>query len=947
MLEMSSVYLNAFRTHIGEHQGLQSGQAVHDFVTQLRDQIGKITTPAGWQAWIQKADTLPWERVNRWGDVPKFCRAWATWLKDNWKKRIGDRWLASAEAWAHGIAITAEAAELLIWLVNRFDELYSREKRRIGRIDYSDMEEHAFNLLVRPDGKASDIAAALQQRYEAVLVDEFQDINPIQAAIVLRVSRESADPPQPNLFVVGDVKQSIYGFRMTDPDLFRQRQQLVSRGRVAGKCVSLQENFRSRPEILTFVNSVFGKLMQEAESKIAYDDLAKLQPGRRDYPPLADPAVELHLLDGGRPSLRDEEPQTADEENDEDEVEAMAERQKEAYLIAGRIQELVGRPYRDGDQARSLRYRDMVILLRSTKTAARQYAEILRGCGVPVYAELRSGYFASREIKDMLCLLRVLENMQQDIPLAAVLRSPLFGEAFSDADLVDIRLARGDLPFHRAVRSYAQSGADMDLRRRLAGRMEMLDRWRAAARLQPLSEVIAGIYQETGLVEYATLLSDGPQCRANLMSLYERARQFGQFSRQGLRRFVNFIAEMIRSGRETTAPTAVSQAQDVVRIMSIHTSKGLEFPVVFLADLGRGFNDQDSIGPIVMDREGTLGVEARDPDRMVKCDTLIKLLAAGRVRRQNRSEELRVLYVAMTRAKERLILVGTPKRNTNEQLDEVRRLWGNWSGPLPRYTVRYARNPLDWILPAVAAKEAEGESGQPGRPPAAPATGGAAAVFVHPREVTDKWQVAQSARRPGSTQILAALDAEADKPPADAARTIARLAGTYRYDKLTRIPAITPVTELKGRLDWGDDDQEEGPRYASHSERAAVPGSGFGVPRRLRPVGPGHAARQKGTATHLFLERVDLAGPTDRNTLRKQLADLVNRRLLSQVEADRIDLDGVSWFLNETDLGRQLRRSSNTVHRELPFIMRLEPQWLAPGSGSDDLGGCDHRPRRH
>jgi ATP-dependent helicase/nuclease subunit A len=276
-----------------------------------------------------------------------------------------------------------------------------------------------------------------------------------------------------------------------------------------------------------------------------------------------------------------------------------------------------------------------------------------------------------------------------------------------------------------------------------------------------------------------------------------------------------------------------------------------------------------------------------------------------------------VLYVAMTRAKDRLVLVGTSKRNGREQLEESRQFWRNWSGPLPRYLVRYARNPLDWILPAIAAKDAT-------------------PVFLYPRDVTDAWQAAESTGRLSSTQILAGLDTRVDEPSADAAQAIARLTGTYTYEKLTRIPAITPVTELKGRLDWGDDEQE-GPQYASHPDQPAILGGGFGVPHRLRPISPGDAARQKGTATHLFLEKVNLAGRTDRKALGKQLADFVERHLLSQVEADQVDLDGVSWFLNETDLGRHLRRSRSTVRRELPFIMRLEPQWLAPGSGSDDL----------
>ncbi len=471
----------------------------------------------------------------------------------------------------------------------------------------------------------------------------------------------------------------------------------------------------------------------------------------------------------------------------------MADREREAHLVARRIQALRGTPFldRDGKVGR-LSYRDMVVLLRSTREAAPEYAEVLRRRGIPVYAELRSGYFASREVKDVLCLFQVLENMRQDIPLAAVLRSPLFGEALSDADLAAIRMARPDLEFHAAVRAYGQGdrgqgtgdsrvagrgsrverqqqstrdsrlgetagdrrgettgdgGRDVEaddvLRCKVAERLERLDRWRGEARLRPLAEVIAGIYEETGLLEYVTLLDGGVQCRANLVSLYERARQFGQFSRQGLRRFVAFVSEMIRAGRETTAPTAVGEAQDVVRIMSIHAAKGLEFPVVFVGDLARKFNDLDFNGAIVLDRQGVLGIEARDPQRMLRSDTLVKLLAAGRVRRQNRAEELRVLYVAMTRARERLVLVGTGPKPA-ERLEEARLLWGQWPGPLPRHVVRYAKCPLDWIVAAGAGEAA--------------ASGEAAAIVTHSREETDAWQIADQVERLDSGKVLAALD---------------------------------------------------------------------------------------------------------------------------------------------------------------------------------------------
>jgi ATP-dependent helicase/nuclease subunit A len=943
LLECARSQLDAFQAQVGPHRMLDNGQSVYACLLSLRQQLEHVESSTSLLKWKEAACISPWKTL-RAPELSASCKAWAKWLHDHWMKGFNDRWLTSTEAWSYGLRIAGGYAELLIWLVNQFEQAYSRTRRQIGKIDYSDMEEHAFQLLASEDGSPSQIARAYQQRYASVLVDEFQDINPIQAAILRLVSRESADPPQPNMFTVGDVKQSIYGFRMTDPGEFLQRQRVVAEGGMAGRSITLQENFRSQPEVLKAINRVFGKLMRADETAVQYDESAELKPGRAEYAAASGPAVELHILDGSKGHAEPSEPQPDVEDAAEDTIEEMQDRQKEAYLIARRIRQLIGAEFQDGGKLGRLQYRHMVILLRGTQTTAEVYTNVLRQCGIPVYAELRSGYFASREIKDMLSLLAVLENMQQDIPLAAVLRSPLFGEALCDADLANLRIARQDLDFHQTVRWYAESGPDAALRHKVGQHMDRLERWRAEAQVRPLAEVIASIYQATGLLEYATLLSDGMQCRANLLSLYERARQFGQFSRQGLRRFVTFVHEMIKSGRETGTPTAVNEAQDVVRIMSIHASKGLEFPVVFLADLARKFNDRDFNSSVVLDREGTLGIEARDPQRMLRSDTLVKLLASRKVRQQNRAEELRVLYVAMTRARERLILVGTRKKDPVGWLEEQRQLWGAWQGQLPRYLVRYASCPLEWLIPALAAKESPDSphlfDWKEVQPDTSDGNGtytsaSSPAVFVYPANTIDTWRIVNPSGHYNSAQILAELPGPEVPPSPGATQTIARLTGTYRYDRLTRIPAITPVTELKGRLSWGEPDEEE-PSYAPPQHRAPG-GGGFDVPRRLRPAGSGDAARKRGTATHLLLQKIDLRGKSDPATLREELADLVRRRLLSSAEAEQIDLDGVDWFLNQTLPGKALRANSEYVLREMPFIMRLAPQRLAPGSGSDDL----------
>jgi ATP-dependent helicase/nuclease subunit A len=551
--------------------------------------------------------------------------------------------------------------------------------------------------------------------------------------------------------------------------------------------------------------------------------------------------------------------------------------------------------------ARPIAYRDIVILLRSMVYKAEQIAQVLDRHGIPVHRDSGSGYFNSTEVRDMIALLHLLDNAQQDIPLAAVLRSPLSGLAATEDSLARIRLAYRDrsapIPFHEAAARYAKEQTD-ELAARLRDFFQGFERWRTIARLRPLADLLRHIYDETGYLAFCGGLDNGEQRCANLLYLHERAKQFGGFSRQGLYRFLRFL-EALRNESDVGLPSVLGEAEDVVRIMSVHRAKGLEFPVVFLPDLGKRINLRDSSGHVLVDRASYLGLPAVDEEREVRYPSLASVLVSQRLRQQAMAEELRILYVAATRAKEHLILVGTcdPKSHQRWQA-----LYGSHRGPLPAEAVLAASNMLEWIGPAAAALSG-----------AAPK---AFEVTVHTAEELADWTVvAQSSTglSPEQASYAALKPLEPSSPANQGAQAvIERLSFAYPHEEMTRRPAALAVTE------WAKL-KKSGPVSAE---------SQFSIDRLLPlPAAVAEklemAATEKGTATHLVLEHLDFSRPCIGEDLRGQIDRLLDRRLIAPPQADAVDLAAIEWFV-KGEIGALIRRSARQdVIREMPFNLAL------------------------
>ncbi len=883
-------------------------------------------------------------------------------LKKTCLKRLTDAMCRFTAAEYHeGLERIASYTQTIAQIVAEFDRRYSEVKRQQAVLDFNDLQRFALRVLCEdgdPDGP-SEVARELQRHYRYVLVDEFQDVDPLQASILRLVSGEAADPPHGNLFVVGDIKQSIYRFRLAEPQLFIDRTELFDRlsageavtgGSSLGRLIRLQENFRSRGDVVDAINCVFRPLMTREFGGSDYDKDAELN-AKAVFPPAGTartfgrPAIELHLLEPVTQATRvDKEagqesggvdPESANgEEGSPDTGDELEGIEREAWLIGTRIQDWMngasGRVQvgeKGGTALRPIAYRDIVILLRSTMHKADPIADVLRRMGIPVRVDRGDDSLDSTEFRDVHSLLQVLDNGRQDIPLTAVMRSPLAGPPFSASDLLRIRLSGGRLPFHLAVERYAHKGEDTDLKERVATMLARLKRWRERVSRTPVADVLWEIYGDTEYLAYVSGLPDGARRREHLVRLHELARQFGQFARQGLRRFLRFLDEIVAS-EQRGGPAAPGADDDVVRIMTIHASKGLEFPVVILADMHKPFNLSDCNAPVLLDRAYKIAMCAADPERRIKYPTLIQQCAQEHARRESLSEELRVLYVALTRAREHLMLVG---RVSPSKVEVYRSLAGESGGGarIPRLELLTASHALCWVLPALAAAP-------PGMVDWCGGDSALVTVSVYDRAATDQWQIpaAQEEARREALALLADLrslpPSEPIAPEESVRKVFEPLCPTYAGLELTTMPARVAVTDLKRRWDpLQDPDERKSSRGAAVRKKAKdrrpppVAQPVFYSKRAL--IDPVH----RGTATHRFLQLIDLARPCDAAGLAEQRDEMVASGRLAPPDANVVMLEAAAWFLG-TELGRRLRVGAPHVIREMPFVSRVPPEAYDP-----------------
>jgi ATP-dependent helicase/nuclease subunit A len=762
-------------------------------------------------------------------------------------------------------------------------------------------------------------------------VDEYQDINPVQQAILDRISRPD------NVFVVGDIKQSIYAFRQAQPQIFLARLARAAQNpqlQAAPVRVDLSGNFRSRKAVLDFANTVFNRIMTAPSFLVDYDEKTFLKP-EFDYKPTdsaADqkPLVELYVLN--------EEPAgTSDNNFDQDPTPASADiinsTQRQAAFIANRISQMVGTPTGSAEfkiydkktgEYRDVEYRDIVILMRSPAHRANQYVEALSLAGIPVTSQSQAGYFAATEITDCISLAKVLDNPQQDIELAAVLRSAFF--KLTDTDLAMIRkygdsVATGlRLSFYDCAKAYSQAGPDPRLRERLAEVLTQIDTWRLNARRRPLAEVLWQIYRDTGYLSFVQALPNGAQRRANLLKLHERAIQFENFvagpQTTSLSRFVEFIEKLLESGRDWSPAEPDNITEDAVRIMSIHKSKGLEFPVVFGAELNCKFNKKDSYGDCLIDDDCGLGLQIIESN--IRLPAIAHEVIAEKKLDAMLAEEMRILYVAITRARERLILTASKKASNCRNILAA-------PAALPAELVRdwqlkSAQCHFDWLLYALAnhAKLHDLFGLEPAQKTIDDNLFSARLLdlaeldkisdsIMRQKRAKIKLPASGTCKLGNQTQQL--LD-----------RVTESLNWEYPFDDVTKLPAKTSVSKLT----------HTGDEFAPDDLADAFS-------RRPGAVSTDKAdVKLVGTAAHLVIQNLALDADITIDSVRATAEKLVSEDKISREVASRIDCDSIlKFFLS--DLGKLVKEHKGNILREWPFTFASDAAQMGAESPGETV----------
>jgi ATP-dependent helicase/nuclease subunit A len=727
--------------------------------------------------------------------------------------------------------------------------------------------------------------------------------------------------------MVGDVKQSIYRFRLAEPKLFLGKYiRFSSDGEGCGLRIDLSRNFRSRSEVLDGTNYLFRQIMDEHVGEIDYNESAELIRGAR-YPDDDVYPVEVAIIDQADENAGQQEKPAADEPFSQEEIEKT---RLEARYLAGQIRQIIdgGKPVHDIKKgiSRPAQYRDMVILLRSM-TWAQEIMEEFRNAGIPVYADLSEGYFEATEVTVMLSLLKIIDNPQQDIPLAAVLRSPIVG--LDEEELSQIRIASRKGSYFEALKQYMKQPAGevrQETMERIRYFMGRLSKWRTMARSGALSDLIWQLYRETGFYEFAGGLPGGKQRQANLRALYDRASQYEETSFRGLFRFLRFIDRMRDRGKDLGTARALGEQEDVVRIMTIHSSKGLEFPIVFVAGLGRQFHTKDLSGPFLLDKDYGFASKYIHPEKRISRPSLSQLALKRKNKMEMMAEEMRILYVALTRAKEKLFLVGTVK-NAEKEISNWKTAITNEKWLLKDYYRANAMTYLDWIGPSLLRHRHCGLA-DGFQPPGS--------IFEHP----SRWKtsiVPHANIKPVAAEEDSGSDEWLQKvkegKPVDVQSdyrelVFTRLAWKYPHENAAKTLSKQSVSELKRMAAQAD--ETAGTELLSRRQGAPL----FHKPKFMEQKALSPAER--GTVMHTVMQHISLKEAPTMLSIEHLLDELIQKEIITAEQADAVSGEQIVRFF-ESELGKRMLASAN-VSREVPFTMGIPAREVYPDwDGTDEL----------
>lgn len=852
-------------------------------------------------------------------DVDEVSKAMAKSMRDEVKKNIAllnkNYFLTGLDEQLECIISCRRTISVLVNLTNDFAQLYSERKKEKNIVDFGDLEHMALSILTRTDenGKVfpTRVADELAMQFVEVMVDEYQDSNYVQETLVNAVSCKRFG--RNNTFMVGDVKQSIYKFRLARPEIFIQkyltyipiRNNDENKSKNDGNIlINLDKNFRSRREVLSATNFIFTQIMGQDIGGIEYDDNAKLYYGA-DYeaPPKGqNNRAELMIINS---KLQGE---------DEDQLTDISSKEMEAYAIADRISEMMGKFMvfdRTTNSYRNVKYSDIVILLRSTANTAEIYSEILNNEGIPAYCENQTGYFDAMEVATILNMLRVIDNPRQDIPLVSVLTSPMFGVTNDELALIRSECPKDD--FYEAVKKHSDN---KKINRFLAS----LKKYRECVSYMSIYELITYILEDTGYYSHIMTMPGGRRRRANLEMLKEKAIDFENGTYSGLFNFVRYIEKLEKYEIDAGEASVVSDSDNTVKIMTIHKSKGLEFPVVFVAAMGKQFNKMDSQDKMCIHSEMGIGINCIRQDTRIKINTLIKKAVATTMQNEDLGEELRVLYVALTRAREKLILVGNVKNFEKTLIKWTNSRYCN-KELLSTEIIKSSQNYLDLVGYALSRNKCMFQWYKDFNIPTPwqkDITGEDSGIDVSVKyaenilmgrvehEIEDALFISKA-------DMLRKVNCKKVYNDSVKKEIERRTTFSYPYETVENIPAKVSVSALKEKH-MEELEEQRGLELFQPVKESYVPAFLAG---KTKLTGAG-----RGTAFHRVLELFDYSVEPSVDNYRQMIQKLLENGRIDKDSADCIDYNKLVDFA-ASDVGRRMKKASlnGTLKREAKFVM--------------------------
>lgn len=921
-------------------ESLQYDIELEDFKQTIESDIKQLRTLKqnlnNWDKSYEIAQNIKfttWPRKKVESEIKEEAKSIRDNVKKKFNKKIDKIFVSDSKQSNQDIFDMYEILKKLENLILEFDEIFSKRKRDKNIVDFTDIEHFALDILVKDvdeEGNIikTEVAKKYTEKFEEIAIDEYQDSNLVQEFILSSISRGN------NMFMVGDVKQSIYRFRQAMPKLFLDKyskfetvetdpNSLIDMSKnvsLTGRKIQLFKNFRSRDNILDFTNLIFKNIMSQNLGEVEYDEKEYLNFGAEDYQKNnQNLKTEIDIIDIKKDDESQEtynysnspEYENADQNEDDVELEHIENIELEAKYVAKKIKELIDSKYQIYDRKnacfRDIKYKDIAILLRSTKDKASIYEQEIMNLGMPVFSDSNQEYLDSIEIQTIMSLLKIIDNPMQDIPLVTVLRSNIGG--FTDNELVEIRLSDKYDNFYNCMLK-AKVDVKPELKQKIEKFLNQIEEWRKEQEYLALDELIWKIYSDIGYYNYVGLMPNGNLRQANLKMLFERAKKYETASFKGLYNFINFIDKLKVNSGDLGAAKIIGENDDVIRIMSIHKSKGLEFPVVFLVNSNKQFNEQDiRKNPVLLHQEMGIGAKYIDYNAQVQYDTLTREAVKNVIRNENISEEMRVLYVALTRAKEKLIITGVSNDFTKqtEDIEKQASIYPRRNGKINSILVKKYKSYLDWIL-LVYLYEKENTNNL------------IELNKIEPSQIVSAQK--QQTQENNSNKIVKILDEkECNQQLLENIKN--KIEFEYQNKLATTIPtksSVTKIKQMKEKQVGVDIESLEDTEIIE--EGLKVKEITFEKPKFLKEEKDTKiTSAQKGTLIHLCMQKLNPKEEYNLQKIKDLIQNLQLKQIITEKEAETINLYKILEF-TKSNIWDDLK-TAKEIYQEKPFYINV------------------------